>query len=67
MKPLQPLAVMDIALGPPFDLLHLWRIDQEHLEAPGLLELKQRDPIHPGRFQGYGREPAHGQPVSQGL
>ena len=28
MEPSQPLAVMDIVLGPPLDLLHLWRIDQ---------------------------------------
>jgi hypothetical protein len=28
MEPLQPLAVMDIVLGPPLDLLHLLRIDR---------------------------------------
>jgi hypothetical protein len=36
MEPLQPLTVVDIAFGPPLDLLHLLRIDQQHLKAPGL-------------------------------
>jgi len=67
MEPLPPLAVVDIARGPPVDLLHLWRIDQEHLAATGLQELNQRDPVDPGRFQGDGRDPARGQPVGQGL
>ena len=67
MEPLPPLAVVDSALGPPVDLLHLVRIDQEHLEATGLQELNQRDPVDPGRFQGNSRDPARGQPVGQGL
>jgi hypothetical protein len=67
MEPLQPLAVVDIVLGPPLDLLHVLRIDQQHLKAPALQELTQRDPLDPGRFQGHGRDPARGQPVSQAL
>src|SRR5713101_7101752 len=52
MQALNPLAVMPIALGSAFDLLHLLRIDQEDFEAAGFEELKERDLRHSGGFEG---------------
>ena len=47
MEPLQPLAVVDIAFGPPLHLLHLLGIDKQDLEATALQQLKEWNPITP--------------------
>jgi hypothetical protein len=67
LEPWPPLAVVDSTLRPPRDLLHRWRIDQPHLNAPARQELKPRTPRDPSRFQGHGRDPARGPPVGQAL
>ena len=67
MQALDPLAVMHVACGPTFDLLDLLRVDQEHLEATRLQQLKERDPIDPRRFHGDGGDRALGQPSRQGV
>jgi hypothetical protein len=56
-----------IALRPPVELLHLWRVDPQHRQAPGLPALNQRAPRDSRRFQGHGREPAGRQPVGSGF
>jgi hypothetical protein len=65
VQALNPLAVMPIALGSAFDLLHLLRIDQEDCEAAGFEEFKERDPIDAGGLEGDGGDPTGGEPVRQ--
>ena len=47
MQALDPLAVMHVAFGSALDFLDLLRVDQEHLEAPRLQQLKEGNPIDP--------------------
>lgn len=54
MEPWPPLAGVDVALGPPFALLHLLRIDLQDLAAVALQQLNQGEPIDHRRFQGEG-------------
>src|SRR6266446_434186 len=57
MEALNPLTVMHVAFGPAFDFLDLLRVDQEHLEATRLEQLKERDPIDPGGLRSWRRPP----------
>jgi len=47
---LEPLAVLHVTCGPALDVLDLLWVDQEHLEATGLKQLKEGDPIDPSGF-----------------
>jgi hypothetical protein len=67
VQPLNPLTVQDIGFGPTADLPGLPRIDQEHLEAATLEQLKERDPVDAGRFHGHGRDAAGSEPVGEGF
>ena len=63
---LDPLAVHDVAL-PPRDVLHVMRVDEHHLEAPGLEDLVEGDPVHPGRFHRDGGDAAGREPVGAAM
>jgi hypothetical protein len=52
MQPVDPLAVTAVRLGTPPQLVAIAGIDQEDLEAIGLEQFVQGDPIDAGRFQG---------------
>jgi hypothetical protein len=49
VKPLQPLCITDVGLAPGY-VLGIARIDEEHRDATGVEDLKNRDPIDAGRF-----------------
>jgi len=63
---LQPLAIAHIRLAPR-DILDLPRIDQQHLQAAALQNLKRRNPVNPGRFHDHGFHPTTGEPVRQAM
>jgi hypothetical protein len=67
VEALEPLAIVHVTLGSAPDLLDLLRIDEKHLEATGLQQLKEGDPIDACRFQGYGRDATHHQPGGSGF
>src|SRR6476646_4184863 len=54
MQPVDPLAVPAVRLGTPPQLVAVAGVDQEDLEALGLEQLVQGDPVDAGRFQGDG-------------
>ncbi|MCY1297113.1 hypothetical protein D9M70_465400 [compost metagenome] len=63
-QPLQPLAVLHVALAPGY-VLELPRIDQPHRQAMLFQHLVDGDPVHPGGLQCYRVHPQGYQPVSQ--
>ena len=65
VQPLQPLAVVDVALGSAGDASHLAGIDQPHLQAAALQKLKEGDPEDAGGFQDDGGDGAGLEPVGQ--
>jgi hypothetical protein len=65
VQPLQPLTIMDVGLGPARHMPRLPWINQEHLEAAGLQQLKQRNPVDARRFHSDGLDPALLQPIGQ--
>src|SRR5207302_4281222 len=67
VEALEPLAVEPIGFGPTGGALGLAGIDQEYLQAPGLQELKQGNPVDPGRFHRDGGHATLNEPVGQGV
>jgi hypothetical protein len=67
VEALEPLAVEPIGVGPTGSALGLAGIDQEYLQAPGLQELKQGHPVHPGRCHRDGGHATVKEPVGQGV
>jgi Transposase DDE domain len=63
MQALQPRAIEPIGFGSAGDALGLARIDQEHLQAPGLSQCKQGNPVAPGGFHGDGGDATVEEPV----
>lgn len=63
-QPLQPLAVLHVALAPG-DVLDLASINQPDLQASLLEHFVHRDPVHPGGLQRYRIDAARQQPVRQ--
>ena len=59
-----PLAVGDIGL-PARHILEMARIDEEHLEAAGLQDLVDRNPVHPGGFHGHTGHATGRQPIGE--
>ncbi len=51
----QPLAIEPIRFGPAGGALGLAGVAQEPLQAPGLQEIKQGNPVDPGRCHGNSR------------
>jgi hypothetical protein len=43
------------------------RIDQHHLKAPAIEQLKERNPVHPGRLHRHGLDLQRGQPIGKCL
>ena len=62
---LEPLAILDISL-PARDVLDVAGVHQADLEASGLQELEQRDPVHAGRFHRHRGDADLLQPGRQG-
>jgi hypothetical protein len=67
VEALEPLAIVDVTLGPTPDLLHLLWIHKEDLEATRLQPLKKWDPIDAGGFEGDRRDAAPREPIGQGF
>jgi len=63
---LQPLTIGEISLSAG-DMLDLPGVGQKDLKATRLQDLKQRNPIHPGRFHRHGLNATRRQPLGQGL
>jgi hypothetical protein len=63
---LQPLAVLDVGL-PAGDVLHVPGVDQTHLEAAGLQDLVEGDPVHAGGLHRDRGDTALLQPVREGV
>jgi hypothetical protein len=63
---LEPLAVLHVALaaGDGFDVTG---VDELHLEAPGLKDLEERDPVDPRGLHGDGVDPTLLEPIGQPL
>src|SRR5205814_6958382 len=66
MQLLQPLAVHDIRL-PTGDVLYVPSIHEDYIDASGLEDLVERDPIDPGRFHGHAGHAALCEPVGQAM
>jgi hypothetical protein len=66
MPGLKPLAIHHIALAPRH-MLEMARLDQVHLEAPGLQHFIDGEPIDAGRFHRHRLHPARAQPRGQRL
>jgi hypothetical protein len=64
MKVLNPLAVGNIGL-PAWHVLDVMGVDQSHVNLVLFQNLEQRNPIHCGRFHGYGPGLALLKPVRQ--
>jgi len=63
---LQPLAVQDIALAAR-DVLHVPRVDEHHVEAAGLEELVERNPIDARGFHRDAGDAAGQEPVGEAV
>ena len=57
----KPFAIGDVTLAAG-KILHVARIDEDHLEAAGLEDLEDRDPVHAGGFHRHVRDPTGTQP-----
>jgi hypothetical protein len=66
MQLLNPLTVQDVGL-PPGHVLEMASVDQVDVEASGLEDLIDGDPIDASRFHGHGLNLARLQPVGQGV
>src|SRR3954451_2053702 len=67
MQPLNPLAVVDVALGATVDLGYGPSIDQKDLEAAPLEELIEGDPVDAGGLHGDGIDAPGGEPIGERL
>jgi hypothetical protein len=61
---LQPLSVVDVGLAAR-NVLDVARVHEEYLEAAGLEDLEDRDPVHSCRFHRDGRDADLFQPISE--
>ena len=66
MQTLEPLAIVDVGLGPAI-FGQGARINEDDLEAVGLEQLAQRDPGDACGFQGHSGDATEGQPRGQGV
>ena len=62
----QPFAVDHVALAARH-MLHMVRVDQEHLDTAGLEQLIERDPVDACGFHRHARDTAGGQPRREAL
>jgi hypothetical protein len=67
VQALQPLAVEPIGFRAPRDTLGLAGIDEEDLQAAGLEQFEQGNPVDTGGFHGDSGDPTVEEPVSQGV
>ena len=67
VQALEPLAIEPIGFRSTGGALGLAGIDEEDLHAPGLQQLKQGNPVDPGRFHGDGGHATVNEPVGQGV
>src|SRR5438128_4626974 len=66
MQILKPLAIEDVGLATG-NVMHMLSIDQMDINAPRFQDLKQRYPVHAGRFHSHRVHSALLQPVRQGV
>ena len=66
MQLLEPLAVHDIGLAAR-DVFHVMGVDEHHVEAAGLQDLVEGDPVDAGGFHGYGGDAADREPVREAV
>jgi hypothetical protein len=66
VEPLEPLAVVHVALGAALQADGLAGIDDADGESAGLQQLEQGDPVNAGRFQRHTGDPAGLEPIGQG-
>ena len=67
MQALQPLAIEPIGFRAARDALGWARVDQEHLQALGLSQFKQGNPVDPGGLHGDGGDATGEEPVGEGV
>src|SRR5450631_2526926 len=66
MQILEPLTVRDVRFTPR-NVLGMMSIHQADLEAASFQNLKQRNPVHAGRFHGHGLDSAAMEPIGEGV